>query len=180
MFKKFIDGLAFGAGFSIAFVILWTVVSLFVFPAYFESQFADLEDAEITFSDQGSSSSDFDFLTGGGEAFYTLSIEDKIDRASAIALAEYQLAEDGRMRAIITEYLKLDEGTELRYEVGDEYPSSSYYPTEDKSRGDGVVIFFTGSPATMQMSSTYSGERITGLGDIPLALFRNKCEDDGA
>jgi hypothetical protein len=46
--------------------------------------------------------------------------------------------------------------------------------------GDGVVIFFTGSPASMSMSMSFSGDRIHGLGDIPLQLFKQKCEEPSA
>jgi len=33
-----------------------------------------------------------------------------------------------------------------------------------------------GNPADMRYSVSYSGERIDGLGGLPLALMREKCE----
>ena len=84
------------------------------------------------------------------------------------------------MKAIIVEYLKLESGIDIHYAVGDEHGGSSYYPTGGQQRGDGLVIFFTGSPATMRFSTTLSGDRITGLNDIPLALFREKCSENGS
>ena len=180
MFKKFVDGLAFGAGFSIAFIALWTVSSFVIFPAFFESQFSDIDGSEILFPDESESTAKPNFPMGSDVPFYALSIEERIDTASAIALARYEPSDDGRMKAVITEYLKRESGTKIRFEIGDEHPSSSYYPTEDRNRGDGVVIFFTGSPATMGMSTSVYGDRITGLNDIPLALFREKCADDDA
>lgn len=39
MFKKFFDGLLFGSGFGIAFLIIWIIGMYFVFPRVMESQF---------------------------------------------------------------------------------------------------------------------------------------------
>ena len=180
MFKKFVDGLAFGAGFSIAFIVLWMIVTVVIYPVYLESQMSDLAGTEIVFPDDSDDTSLTVHPAYGGEPFYSLSIEEQIAKSSAVALAKYEPANDGRMQAIIVEYLKLQPGTEIRYAVGDEYRGSSYYPNEDRNRGDGVVIFFTGSPATMELSTSVYGDRVTGLNDIPLALFREKCDDNGA
>ena len=84
------------------------------------------------------------------------------------------------MKAIITEFLKNEPSVNFSYKVGDEYKNSSYYPIENRSHGDGVVIFFTESPASMQMSITYTGDRIAGLADIPIELFRKKCKTPNA
>lgn len=105
-------------------------------------------------------------------------IEEQIKASSVIALARYEKSADGKMRAIIKDFLKKAPGTTIYYDVGEEYANSSYYPKENTSYGDGVIIFFTGSPATMRMSMTFSGDRISGLGDLPLALFRKKCEQE--
>src|SRR5690606_5431057 len=108
-------------------------------------------------------------------SFRELSIDEKIDKASVIAVAEFQPQEDGVHAAIITEILKQDDNVEFFYSVGDEYTPSSYYPIERQDRGDGVIIFFSGNPATMHFTTTYRGERVTGLADIPIALFKQKC-----
>ena len=84
------------------------------------------------------------------------------------------------MRAIIKEFLKKESNTTIYYDIGDEYPSSSYYPREGTRYGDGVIIFFTVSPATMRMSMSFSGDRIHSLGDIPIELFKEKCNDPNA
>ena len=40
------------------------------------------------------------------------------------------------------------------------------------------IAFSIGSMlSTMKMSMSYSGDRIHSLGDIPLELFREKCND---
>ena len=82
--------------------------------------------------------------------------------------------------AKIKEFLKKESGTTIYYNIGDEYPTSSYYPKEGTRYGDGVIIFFADSPATMKMSMSYSGDRIHSLGDIPIELFKKKCNDQNA
>jgi hypothetical protein len=71
-------------------------------------------------------------------------------------------------------------GTTFYYEIGDEFPGSSFYPEGRTNYGDGLVIFFTGSPAMMRLSMTYSGDRIRSLGDLPLKLLREKCKEADA
>ena len=115
-----------------------------------------------------------------GKPFHELSLEDQIKQASVIAIAKYQKSSDGKMKAIINEFLKKEPGTTIYYNIGDEYPGSSYYTKENTMYGDGIIIFFTGSPAIMKMSMTYSGDRIRSLGDIPIELFRKKCKDNNA
>ena len=109
--------------------------------------------------------------------FHSLPIEEQIQQATLIAVAEYEEGDDGRTRAIIREILKKEPGTVSYFDVGDEHPMSSYYGAPDRSRGDGVVIFFLGSPATMRLSMSFEGERIRSLGDMPLALLREKCRE---
>ncbi len=180
MLKKFADGLAFGAGFSISFVVLWLIATIVIYPLYFESQMSDISGAEIVFPDKNDDNSLTAYPAFDGEPFFDLSIEEQIAKSSAIALVKYEPTNDGRMQAIIVEYLKIQPGTEIRYAVGDEFRDSSYYPNENEKRGDGAVIFFSGSPATMKLSTSVYGDRVTGLNDIPLALFREKCNDSAA
>lgn len=104
-----------------------------------------------------------------------MSIEQQIEASSVIALARFEEAPDGEMKAVIEEVLKKTPGTTFRYDVGDEYPQASRYPRDGTDYGDGIVIFFTGSPATMSMLTTISDDRISGLGDIPVQLFKQKC-----
>ena len=47
MFKKFLDGLVFGAGFSITFVTIWFVAYYFVLPGILESRFSSLTDEKV-------------------------------------------------------------------------------------------------------------------------------------
>lgn len=168
MLRKFFEGLVFGAGFSLAFVaIAWLAVSLLL-PVTFPSVETTRVDKDGPQQAQLAQESVL--------KFHDLPVEEQIKQASVIALARYEPASDGKMKAILKEFLKKYPKTTIYYAIGDEYPSASYYPNESTNYGDGVVLFFVGSPAQMRMSTTYSGDRIRGLGDIPLALFRKKCE----
>jgi hypothetical protein len=172
MLKKFAEGLIFGAGFAIAFFVLGFLGTSAMFsmrPTSGWSAYPGAPTSAIQHFDEKEV-----------KPFYELPIEDQIKQASVIAVAKYEAAEDGRMKAVLEELLKKDEGTEFHYRIGDEYAPSSYYPKEGTSYGDGIIIFFEGSPATMRRSMSYSGKRILGLGDMPLELFRDKCKREDA
>jgi hypothetical protein len=179
MFKKFIEGAVFGFGFILIIVLAW-----FAFSYYFisssRSPDENLPSYRINTTPEGlpkpKNQPTTEYFEKDGKQFHELSIEEKIQKTSVIALAKYEKADDGKMKAIITEFLKKDPNTEIYYKVGDEYSSSSYYPRDKHDHGDGVVIFFVGSPAEMRSAMSYRGDRITGLSDIPIKLFKEKCE----
>lgn len=186
MLKKFTDGLVFGSGFAIAFIAFWYVAAYFIFPMFAESyteRFISEEHPEgITYSQskQPPSVDTSNIPDAPVKQFHELDLEEQIKLSSVIALAEFIPSEDGKMKAIITEFIKKQPDAVIYYNVGDEHTESSFYPRENTRHGDGLVIFFTGSPAKMKMSMTYSGERIMGLGDMPMKLLRQKCEDGNA
>ena len=186
MGKRFIDGLAFGAGFGVAFVVIWYFAAYFIYPRIAEPYTEILSGTEYSNPTTYSRSVPAETLEPAVSRdevrvpFHELTLEQQIELSSVIALAEYTQSEDGQMKAIITEFLKKDPGTVIYYSVGDEHSISSYYPKEGSNHGDGIVIFFVGSPAPMQMSMTYSGDRIRGLGDMPLKLLKQKCDDNNA
>ena len=167
MFKKFLEGLVFGGGFGISFLILWYFAAYVVTPMFFSSQMdrAFPQQAEV--------------LHESGTPFHELKLEEQIKQASVIALAKYEPAPDGKMKAVIKEFLKKEPDATIYYNVSDEYAPSSYYPKKNTNYGDGLIMFFTGSPAMMRMSMSYTGDRIGGLGDLPLELLKQKCKDSG-
>lgn len=183
MFKKFTEGLVFGGGFGISFVFIWYIAAYLIYPMFVgphieKTVTKQLSEIESQVSPSVSSRPEvFERL---GKQFHELSLEDQIKQASVIAIAKYEKSSDGKMKAIIKEFLKKEPDTTIYYNIGDEYPGSSYFPKENTMYGDGVVIFFTGSPASMKMSMSYSGDRIHSLGDIPIELFKKKCKDPNA
>jgi len=183
MLKKFAEGLVFGSGFAIAFIGLWYVAAYLISPAFISSQIenatniqlADMR-ARIARSVPEDPKSVFQPVT----PFHELELSEQIKKSSVIALAEYEPSSDGKMKAIIKEFLKKESGVTIYYDLNDEYVPSSYYRKDNRDYGDGLIIFFTGSPAMMQMSKSYSGDRIRGLGDMPVDVFRQKCQEQGA
>ena len=175
MLKKFADGLVFGAGFGISLAIVWLIATAVLLPHAATSHMSPPV-ASLTTTHEG----DGERGEPPAEFFHELPIEEQIKAASVIALASYEPAEDGRMKAVLKEFLKKDQDVTLYYELGDEYPPSSYYPKPNTRYGDGIVIFFEGSPAMMRRSMSYSGDRIMSLGDMPMKLLRNKCSKDSA
>jgi hypothetical protein len=158
----------------VAVLVFWIIS--WVFPPPYISQFTGSASSFEPGYDEPHVAPTLGVVERSGETpFHELSVEQQIEQASMIALAEYEEGEDGRMRAIIREILKKEPGTVSYFDVGDEHGMHSFYDRDDRAHGDGVIIFFTGSPARMALSMTYRGERIGGLGDMPLALFREKC-----
>lgn len=181
MFKKFTDGLVFGAGFAIAFIAIWYIAAYTLYPKLISS-IAQTTDRQLSHNGPNVPS-DFqnsETKLAPSKPFHELSPEEQIKKASVIALAKYEKSPDGKMKAIIKEFLKKDPGVIIYYNTGDEYPSSSYYPSVNRTYGDGIIIFFTGSPARMELSTTYTDDRIGGLSDIPVELFRKKCKEPNA
>lgn len=181
MLRKFIDGLVFGSGFAVSFVVIWYIASFTLYPMLISSvtKSANQQLAQEGFSVPSEQAAP-DTRRQLSKPFHELSVEEQIKKASVIALAKFEKSSDGKMKAVITEFLKKDPGVIIYYNIGDEYPTSSYYPSKNKSYGDGVVIFFTGSPASMGMSVTYTGDRISGLSDMPIKLFKEKCKEPNA
>lgn len=182
MLKKFTDGLLFGAGFAISFIVLWYVAAFLVTPMFYGKmeRTASKQSSDMGANTQPSIPRSYEALREPAIPFHELKLEEQIKAASVIALARYERSSDGKMKAIIKEFLKKEPNVTIYYNIGDEYPDASYYPKENVSYGDGVIIFLTGSPARMAMSMTYSGDRIRGLGDLPVELLRKKCKDPDA
>lgn len=178
MFKKFTEGLVFGGGFGVSFIALWYIAAYLIAPMFIGNQFTELSETKVFENKQLSENTNIQQKPD--VPFHELEPEELIKQSSVIALAKYQQAPDGKYIAIITEILKKEPGTKIYYDVGDEYKHSSYYPEDRKYYGDSLVLFFVGSPAQMRLSMSYSGDRISGLSDLPVKLLRQQCKNDNA
>jgi hypothetical protein len=176
MIKKFFEGLVFGCGFGISFIALWIVASIItpMFAYNFTQPVEYQIDKRETAASSASLPKPYELLEEGKQ-FHESSIEEQIEKSSVIALARYEKSDDGKMKAIIKEFLKKVPDVTVYYKIGDEHRGHSYYPNENKVYGDGIIIFFVGSPASVRMSMSYTGDRISGLADLPLELLREKC-----
>ncbi len=169
MIRKFFEGIVFGAGFTVsAFAISFVATS-------FLSHYSTVSSVPVS-TGFPAEASRVERKTNQYIDISDMSIDEKIENSSVIALARYEDGEGGIKKAVIREFLKKSEGTTVYYDVGDEYKDSSYHQKDGVTYGDGLIIFFFGSPAEMRYSISYSGERISGLADIPLEIFREKCK----
>ena len=178
MLDKFKEGLIFGAGFAISFVAIWYMAAFFITPMIINSQIEDINKIQQSFTTKSQSVPSQTIVSSQTEKqFYELTSDEQIQIASVIVLAKYVPAKDGKVKAVISQFLKKDNNVIFHYKIGDELVSSSYYPRENTSYGDGLVVFFAGSPPSQKMSMPYDGDRIRSLGDMPMELFKNKCNE---
>ena len=140
MLKKLVDGLVFGAGFGISLALVWFIATSVLLPHAASSHKGPPPSSIARIGEDDSRE-----VEPPEALFHELPIEEQIKAASVIALASYEPGDDGRMKAVLKEFLKKDPDVTFYYDLGDEYRSSSYYPKPGTSYGDGVVIFFEGS-----------------------------------
>ena len=137
MLNKFTEGLVFGSGFGIAFLTLLFAAAYIGLPMFF---FAKMSNATTDYASSKNAKSQICALPSPGKSpessqqFHELKYEEQIKKASVIVLARFEPSPDGRMKAIIKDFLKKDPGTEIHYKVGDEYASSSYSPVDFHSK----------------------------------------------
>lgn len=174
MFNKFVSGLVVGLGFSIALVTVITAWVVLVIPHVVESGPMTVYQSSTTTSTDKNS---FHI-----EKFGELPLDEMIANATVILRTEIRKNEQGRYQSVIKEILKQQDGVDFYYKVGDVYNDHSDYNNYEERRitiPNGFIVFMTGSPATMRYSVSYSeNERISGLGDLPLVLLREKCADN--
>lgn len=174
MYKRFLDGLVFGAGFAIAYVIISNISMYLITPVDFKSG----KNVAARMSELEVEHHPMELMKELSKPFDTLPLEEKIKEASVIAVARFEPSDDGSMKAIISEILKKTPETTFNYELGQEFTRASYYPRENVRRGDGTVLFFTGSNAIQRYGVWIYDGRIGGLGDMPLDLFRQKVQEN--
>jgi hypothetical protein len=103
--------------------------------------------------------------------FDRLSPEQRVQSASVIALAKWQRS-GSTLKCVISEIVKQTPNTVFYYKVGDEFHAGNQRATENADFGDGEILFFTGSPARLELITAYRDGRITGLGDMPISTLR--------
>lgn len=105
------------------------------------------------------------------EGFHDWPLQKRIDAASVVAIARFEKRGD-RLKAVITEVLKKSAQTDFYYKVGDEYVEGGRQIEPNTKYGDGMIVFFVGSPARMKYAMSFHGDRVGGLGDMPLEALR--------
>ena len=107
--------------------------------------------------------------------------EEMVKLSSVITISMHEV-DGSRGKCVLREVLKHSPGVRFYYKLGDEFRHCSFDPKEEQSYGEGQVTFFVGNPAEMRYATTFFGERISGLGDMPLADLREiiASEHEGA
>ena len=98
-------------------------------------------------------------------------VEKQIAAATVIAIARWQKS-DSTLKCFISEIVKQTPNTAFFYKVGDEFRQGNRPLENNTSYGDGEIMFFTGSPASFRFSTTLKGDRIIGMGNMPLTELR--------
>ena len=111
--------------------------------------------------------------------FDELSLDEKIEKSTAIIVAKIEKNDTGKYQSRVSEILKKQENVDLYHEVGQIYENELPYFDEFESLNrdvpEGFIVFMSENPARMRYSVSYSGERVGSLGNISLAILREKC-----
>jgi hypothetical protein len=157
--RKLLAGAAFGAGILLAFVLTYFLVAphvSYVFVPTNDQRRVDATSLPHNLNYSG------------------LNTEEKIKVSSAIALGTYRRTNGGGNKIIIQEYLKKDPAGQLTYAVGEEVSDAISQRAASDDFGDGVVIFFVGSPTQTKMTATYVNGVIAALDNISIDDFRQR------
>jgi hypothetical protein len=105
--------------------------------------------------------------------FHARPVEEKVKRATVILLTRLEKVGESH-REVVVEIVKQKPSVRLYYKVGDEYERLSHRetPSCEGCEGQGQVVFMLGNPASMASSFSYEGDRVQGLGDMPLEELR--------
>jgi len=170
--NKFISGLVLGLGFSVSFTVVVSLWFFLIMPNLISSQPMAIKSTSTTLPVDN----EYPYI----ENFHKLPVEDKIANSTAIIVTKISKNEGGIYQTIVSEILKKQDDIELYYKQGDIFEDHSDYNDYEKNNRhipEGFIVFMRGTPAQMKYSTSYSGgERISSLGDIPMALFREKCD----
>lgn len=158
MQKLFLKGLIWGTGFASAIVAILLLAEIFLINKY-----DNLGDV-INLSSEWNS----------------LSKEEQISGASAIAIVRYSKGTNGNMIASISNIYKDNESVVINLEIGAKYPSLDYYPKRDSRPRSGVVVFFTGSPVKERSTLYLYEDRVLAYGDMPLDVLINLFKQNEA
>lgn len=169
MLRKFLSGAIIGTGFSIAALCLYTAWMIYVLPPLINQNFTS--DLVVTDSPKNVQN------IANTPNFHELSVDEKIELATAIIILKFEEGASGNYKSIVEDILKKEDDVELYYKVGEVYEDDSHYKISDDFVPTRAIVFMQGNPATMRFSTTFDGERIRGLGGISLALLKKKCGD---
>ncbi|HKJ60968.1 MAG TPA: hypothetical protein VKA94_03090 [Hyphomicrobiales bacterium] len=165
---RFIGGLLFGAGFLVSFAILY-FFALSITEPHMDRIFGDKSVGYSTGHDRKDSIS--------SEEFSRLTADKKIARSSVVMITRYVPSETRkRVQVVAKDIFKKRLDIKFKYHANDRIEAVEFYPHAGTPYGDGSVIFFTGIPPAEKLEITYTGDKVAGLGSVPLDELQNLCE----
>lgn len=179
--EKAIAGLTKPVWFIAIILTAHFALSIFpwIYPTFYVQRFSEANMkgfSSETFSTEERDLTDAPTIPNARVLFHELSMEEQLKQATAIVYAKFRPSDDGRFLAIVEEYLKSSATVKKQFKIGDEYSPSSYYPKEKYLRGDGVILFFSGSSANASMSNSVYDSRVPGFGDITIEMLKIKID----
>ena len=161
-------------------VLIVLMLALFVLPWVWYYVRAQL-DVHQQQAESGEASQPYGTPDEELNSFHDLLPDEKIRRASAILLTKVQI-DGSRVKEIVSEVVKRAPGVSLYYGVGDELEHMSHTldPSCKGCEGEGQVVFMGGNPAQMASSYSFTGDRIGGMGGMPLERLRKMAKESEA
>ncbi len=93
MFEKFTEGLKFGIGFAVAFILIWYICAYSLLPKLISSQFKNINKIPESIIKNDSDHLILPKATSDKKSF-GLTVEEQIQKSSVIAIAHYTPAPD--------------------------------------------------------------------------------------
>ena len=149
LFKNFLKGLVFGAGFFIA------VITCFYTYIYFVS------DTTASITNPLSNIN-----------WHESSVENRIKTSSVILLVKFVKNSNGELVPVVDEFLKKDEDVTFYYQKGDIYLPLNKTFYEHAHEGKKVLLLFVGANAQNMSSMSVFNDTVGGLGNIPISTIR--------
>ena len=160
MIKSFLNGVGFGFGFCLAVALV-----LWVLP-HFHDPFGGAL--------RGSTSTPVVSSEERGK-WNALSLEEKIEKSTAVAIVRFKDEEDALKAAYVEAVVKRDPSVELTISPGDRLEKADFYSQGGNNRDrDGVIVFYVRNPAVEIAQSYLYDDRLIADGDMPLHVFMKK------
>ncbi|GAB3272692.1 hypothetical protein [Parahaliea aestuarii] len=155
MIRRFFHGMAFGAGFTIAAILIVYLL---------ESSSLMKEQEEIA-----ALRSAHDEIV---EDFSNLSPGEKARMSSVIFVVRYFPSSEGRFIAEVDEVLKVANGIKFPHKPGDSFPGANYQADSVSGYGSHGLVMMVGEKPRLRTVSYFDGVRIGSFGNITLDEFR--------
>ncbi|KZX60247.1 hypothetical protein A3709_13230 [Halioglobus sp. HI00S01] len=152
MIQTFLKGLIFGAGFSIAMVLV-SVASIPILN-YFTSE----PEPETLYK---------------SDNWHSLSDDQQIAQASVLLIGRYEPGPDGSQIGYVAEIHGDADSISMPLVKGDEIPNSKFYPGEHEFR-TGLILLYSDNGQVAKRTLYLYDDRVSGFGNMPLTLLVSK------